>query len=611
MDVSVLHFDWNWQLESAAEKLWPLISDTNRMNKNLNLPPVQNSTISYDLKKGHTQLSYNTLQNSDAWEEEPYEWEHPYRFGVKRHYKNGSYRDVKLQVDLLPNSAGTRIRYQIWATARNLLAYYLKSMNLNLFLRRKLKNMFKAYDQLVQQGLLPHELESQEKLARGGHERIETCREKLNVITGKPQIVSKLIEFISKADEIDVARIHPYKLADHWNYPRQDVLTVFLHATKNGLLNFRWDLYCPSCRSLQKRCSSLREITKLTYCTECKERFYVNFNHRIQLSFLPNPLIRKISPKNYCLTGPQTKSHIAIKQNLAPSQQRYLKLNLPEGNYTLRILGQEGTADVEVSEDGEDNISIVLNQSGLNGEQVSINPDPNLVFQNNTDKNQVFVLENKAWDKDQLSAAEVTSLQLFRELFDKEVLRKGKKIAVDNLTLMFTDLYDSTGMYDKEGDEAAVVRVIEHFEILKNAIAQEQGGIVKTIGDSVMAVFKNPTNAYRAFVKAHEEIANHKQYGQHLKLKAGIHHGSCVAVNLNGNIDYFGSTVNIASRLVDFADEDEILFTKSVHDMLDHAGVLDRNYRTQDLKITLRGFENEEFDVKRLTIQTSPLRLVV
>jgi len=35
---------------------------------------------------------------------------------------------------------------------------------------------------------------------------------------------------------------------------------------------------------------------------------------------------------------------------------------------------------------------------------------------------------------------------------------------------------------------------------------------------------------------------------QSLRLKIGIHEGSCLAVTLNGQQDYFGQTVNIASR---------------------------------------------------------------
>ncbi|MDR8392750.1 adenylate/guanylate cyclase domain-containing protein [Aliifodinibius sp. S!AR15-10] len=611
MDSQILHFDWHWQLSSSPEQLWPLLSDTNRFNRQIKLPPVQPSDISYDSRLGHTQLSYNSLQSSDAWVEEPYEWERPYRFGVKRLYKNGAYQELKIQVDLHPNEQGTMIHYQVWVTTRNLLAYYLTPLKFNFLFRRRLRKTLRSYDQLIQKEHLPYEQQSKMRLVRGGRQRIEEARLKLNAETERPTIVSRLIDFISHAQDIDVAHISPYELSDHWKMDRQEVLSVFLHATKCGLLNFNWDLYCSSCRSLQQRCKTLSEIHEPVFCEECQEEFNVNFNRNIHLTFRPNPLIRKISEDRYCITGPQTKAHISVKQYLKPGEKRYLKTRLDKGKYRLHILGQKGSADVQVSDSGDENIMISLKKAGLNGEKAEITPQPNLVLQNETNKNKIFILEKVEWSSQALTAADVTSLQLFRDLFDKEVLRKGEKIAVDSQTLMFTDLFDSTGMYNKEGDKTAVVRVIEHFEILQDAIAEENGAIVKTIGDSVMAVFSSPYNAYRAFMKAHEQISNHEEFSQRLKLKAGIHHGSCMAVNLNNNIDYFGSTVNIASRLVDFADEDEIVLSESVSDALDIVEGTNADLNQTDLNVNLRGFENEKFAIKRVTLKDSSLRLVV
>ncbi|MFH5833924.1 DUF5939 domain-containing protein [Halalkalibaculum sp. DA3122] len=612
MNVRALHFDWNWQLSSTPATLWPLVSDTNRLNKEIKLPPVRKSTASYDIRTGHAQLTYNSLQNTDAWEEEPFEWERPYRFGVKRRYKNGAFREIKLQVDLLPNAEGTRVRYRIWASPRNILVRFIQAVKINLLLRRRLKKTFETYDRIQQQNVWPYEIKPEARLVPGGRQRLEDCTKKLNGQSGRPVIVSALARFLTHAADIDLSRISPFQLADHWNAPRGEVLRVFLHATKVGLLDFSWDLYCPTCRSLQERHNSLNEINKTAYCSACRNKFYVNFNNRIQLSFRPNPLIRKIADKAYCVTGPQSKPHVAVQQFLSPGQKRYLKVHLLPGNYSLRALGQKGEASVRVNNsNGSDNITVVLDQSGFNGEEVTITEQPNLVFHNKTGEHQVFLLEQTNWNKYLLSAAEVTSLQLFRDLFDKEVLHRGKKIAVDNLTLMFTDLYDSTGMYDKEGDETAVGKVIEHFEILQQAITEERGGVVKTIGDSVMAVFNNPVNAFRAFMKAHQAITRNEQYGEYLKLKAGIHHGSCMAVNLNSNIDYFGSTVNIASRLVDFADEDELVFSEPVRDCLENSGMIGEDARIREQDITLRGFGNELFRISRMTLKKSPLRLVV
>ncbi len=98
----------------------------------------------------------------------------------------------------------------------------------------------------------------------------------------------------------------------------------------------------------------------------------------------------------------------------------------------------------------------------------------------------------------------------------------------------------------------------EHFEVLQRAIAQEGGSVVKTIGDSVMATFRQPSAALRAIAKAHGDIK------EPLMLKIGIHHGPCLVVNLNDRLDYFGSTLNIAARLPNFSSGNEIIFSEAI-----------------------------------------------
>ena len=50
-----------------------------------------------------------------------------------------------------------------------------------------------------------------------------------------------------------------------------------------------------------------------------------------------------------------------------------------------------------------------------------------------------------------------------------------------------------------------------------------------------------------------------------LILKIGIHKGAAIAVTLNNRIDYFGSTVNIASRVQGSAGGDEIYLTEEIY----------------------------------------------
>jgi class 3 adenylate cyclase len=49
-------------------------------------------------------------------------------------------------------------------------------------------------------------------------------------------------------------------------------------------------------------------------------------------------------------------------------------------------------------------------------------------------------------------------------------------------------------------------------------------------------------------------------------LKIGVHRGASIAVTLNERLDYFGQTVNIAARVQNLADGDEVCITEEVHD---------------------------------------------
>ena len=57
---------------------------------------------------------------------------------------------------------------------------------------------------------------------------------------------------------------------------------------------------------------------------------------------------------------------------------------------------------------------------------------------------------------------------------------------------------------------------------------------------------------------------NEDQGERPVSLKIGVHHGAAIAVTLNDELDYFGQTVNIASRVQEMADAAEIWITEAV-----------------------------------------------
>ena len=139
-------------------------------------------------------------------------------------------------------------------------------------------------------------------------------------------------------------------------------------------------------------------------------------------------------------------------------------------------------------------------------------------------------------------------------------------IEMDDLTFLFTDLQDSTLMYERVGDATAYDLVRVHFRVLEGATREQGGVIVKTIGDAIMARFLEPTQAVHTALHMQERIdALAKDGGADLVLRIGIHRGPAIAVVNRDRVDYFGQTVNAASRIQAAAAPGEIVLSDDVY----------------------------------------------
>jgi class 3 adenylate cyclase len=291
-----------------------------------------------------------------------------------------------------------------------------------------------------------------------------------------------------------------------------------------------------------------------------------------------------------------------MSQSLAALRSLPVRVQLERGRYTLRASNAPGSLSLMADEDGVPQTDLRVSSFGWPPEQghVALHPTLNLV--NATETDQTFQLERTVWSDQAATAADVTALQVFRDLFASEVIRPGEEISIGSVTLMFTDLRDSTRLYRKIGDAIAFGRVREHFEVLERSIAAEGGAIVKTMGDSVMATFRHPIGALRAVWKAQMEIA---QRGEPmLWLKVGLHQGPCIVVNLNDRLDYFGSTVNIAARLPAFSKGGELIFTDEINDDPEVRSFLTENSKLGALSPftgNVKGFD-EPFTMWRLRV---------
>ena len=154
-------------------------------------------------------------------------------------------------------------------------------------------------------------------------------------------------------------------------------------------------------------------------------------------------------------------------------------------------------------------------------------------------------------------------------------------------TVLFADLRGSTSLYEKLGNAAATEVVTRAVAELARIVNREQGRVVKTLGDGLMALFEAPRHAVAAAEEMHDALAHlspakTSPRAPGLKLQVAIAHGE--VVEMAG--DCFGDAVNVAARLIDHAGDNETLVTASVLEQLEAPG----RSRFRDLdQMQLRG----------------------
>ena len=180
--------------------------------------------------------------------------------------------------------------------------------------------------------------------------------------------------------------------------------------------------------------------------------------------------------------------------------------------------------------------------------------------------------ERAGWNADIVLGSAILSLPEFTALFSTEAPATGVELTIGALTILFSDLTGTTALYERLGDAAAFALVQEHFAAVSAAVERHRGVVVKTMGDAVMATFTSPADALSASLDMTGEVAHLAESRNlaELAIKIGLHEGPCLIVQANGWLDFFGSTVNLASRLQHQARPNHIVLGA---DLLSHGAV--------------------------------------
>ena len=473
--------------------------------------------------------------------------------------------------------------------------------------------------------------------------------------TWAPDALAGLERFIRTTDDYDLFRVNPIQYARVSNLSEADSIDIFVHAAKVGLFEMDWLLLCAYCPQVAGSFRELDQVHPRFQCEFCNALNDVALDDYIQVVFTLARSIRDIafhhpetlSVEDYYLRynfskgfkPPHGMTHeqllAALSRGFADieaRQQQSFDFEVTAGRFEVLDLSHKLLlvffAD---GEPAEPQTTLVQLESGrfLVPERPTesrdmILGDGRFSFRQAADlrpgKHTIHV-ENRTGDRGRfwflqypygfqphlveyepfLSGKRLLLTPSFGDLYKTQLVDERESLTVADMTYLFTDLKDSTPLYESVGDVNAYFLVRQHFDILNKIIRERSGTIVKTIGDAVMAGFERPQDAVRAAIEMIEELARFNQTASRpLVLKIGVHRGRAIAVRLNDRIDYFGQDVNIAARVQGSAGVNEVCITHTVMEAPGVADIVGTRSVSRDYE-NLKGI-GQKMEIHRLAV---------
>ena len=442
--------------------------------------------------------------------------------------------------------------------------------------------------------------------------------------------VAAIERLVADAPDYQLSRINVLDFACRHGLDEEKTIAAFLHAARIGLFELSWNVLCPGCGGVLDATATLKSVRSDEYnCALCAAGYEPTLDEMVDVTFTVSPRIRRIAAHDphtlpnweyyrqvFWGSGvdlPEADLAKAVEKltldsiELPPAEKAHLSLTLPAEFLIVfePVIHAAQFIDVK-GEPASERQSLTLVYTNLRAPTgtMELRPGPlRLSLENRTDRRilpGIWIANDAMHEfigkrRPFLTAKRLLSNQTFRDIYRTDTLDVDQRLKITSLTFLFTDLKGSTELYERVGDLVAFDMVREHFRVLNESVAAEGGAVVKTIGDAVMATFPTPDRALAAALRMREAMRrlNTARGREDLLLKIGIHEGPCLAVSLNERQDYFGQTVNIASRVQSLAISQSILATAPVVENPQSASLLGSGARPKAQRHMLRGVGSE------------------
>jgi class 3 adenylate cyclase len=149
--------------------------------------------------------------------------------------------------------------------------------------------------------------------------------------------------------------------------------------------------------------------------------------------------------------------------------------------------------------------------------------------------------------------------------------RAGASASDQTVTIVFSDIEDSTRRAVELGDELWMAVLQIHNSIVRRFVAKHRGREVKTLGDGFMLTFPSARSAILAMTDVQRAIDAYgrSKPNEAVSVRVGIHTGEAMPDTAG---DLIGRHVILASRIANAAHGGQILVSPIVHEIVDTRG---------------------------------------
>ncbi|MEO8269310.1 MAG: DUF5939 domain-containing protein, partial [Aureliella sp.] len=564
----------SWELDSTPAQLWPLVSNTERLNEAVGLPAVDYRTERDPILGARKFGSFTHLGVKVSWEEHPFEWIEGRRMGVVREFETGPFKWFMSVVTLESGANGrTKLSHQMRIEPRNVLGGVLTRFEVGWKAFRNLDKVYQRMDRSIQGRLLANQ--GSDPFAKSkpmsGHQSARLKQRIERICEGgvTPAVADKLQMAVQEWSAQELASLRPLAMAARLGVNGAEMVDACLVAADRGIFNLRWDILCPTCRVSAASNSELSQIASHTHCEACDIDFKSNLANAIELVFQAHPEIREVNSGTYCIGGPEHSPHVVTQVRLDAKECLDLTLDLTPGDYLLRGPRLSRTQSICVqSTAAPSSIDFTLSTLGVGNHTPKLRSGrQSLKLHNDLSTLHVLRLERMIPRADVVTAAVASANPLFRKLFPNQQFSGDNPIATETMTFLATSINNINAIYSSLNDADAYALVQKHHAALATCIGAAGGTVVKTVGEDMLAAFNARENAVLAAQHIREALTGRTldvSSGISVEVGIGVHCGPTLVATQNNQLDYFGGTVRTVTSLPKIAGSDTLI-TESVY----------------------------------------------